>query len=382
MKKIILPFLISTCLIQSCGTKESTSGVTVVSVNPTELVPVNELFSSVKVVPLEQKEDALFGLLFSKIDFYNNRLYIAPGSYGRKKILIYDLEGRHLRSIDNFGPGPDQLKRLYKFRVMDDEHIELATSSGYMLYRYNMKHDTVEWRKNFKGNSFGEFVKRRDGEGYYLARGVTAADFRDPLFWLSAVDSELEEEKEYFEGRPMKPKATRMPTLYHTIQWLDDELRFLPPYSDTIFSLQNDVEIPRYKLDFGKYKKYNSQNVDGIKVDEVFKNRNGVRAINFFEANNQLVLTYFYGKSMLTLYDKKKGTIKTTRISKSLLLDESFVLQPFYADDDVLICTFRSNNMTAGEYARKFFDPGQVEGNIGDYNTEDEIPEIVIFRFN
>ncbi|GEM_PF-6202718 len=374
--------LIAVLLLSACGSKETSTGITTVDINPSRTVPIRELFSSVKVVPLEQKEGALFGLTFSKIDFYDNELYIAPSSYGRRKILVYDLEGKLVRSIDNFGPGPNQLKRLYNFQVIDDEHLELATSSGYMLYRYNMKYDTVEWRKNFKGNSFGEFVKRKDGEGYYLARGVTAADYRDPLFWLSAVDADLEEEKEYFEGRPMKPQATRMPTLYHTIQWLDDELRFLPPYSDTIFTLQDNLEVAKYKLDFGKYKKYNSQNVDGRKVDEVFKNKNGVRAINFYEVNDQLVLSYYYGKNMLTIYDKEEKMSKTAVISKSLLLDESYVLRPFYADNEMIACTFRSNNMTAGEYVKKYFDKDQIEGDLKDSDTEEEVPEIVIFRFN
>lgn len=381
MKRVFLTFLSCCLLLLSCGSEETTSGIGIVSIDPTETVPINDMFASVKVVPLEQKEGAFFALLFSVIKFHDDKIYIAPRSYSREKILIYYLNGRLVKTVDNFGPGPNQLKQLMRFEITDDDHIELLTVSGHLLFRYNLRKDSVEWRKKYLGNAPWEFLKKGDTEGYYFVRGVTQADYLDPLFWVYSVDSALNDSKEYFKGKPMRPNATRMPTLYHTMQWLGDELRFLPPYSDTIFRLVDDVEIPAYKLDFGGYKKYNSQDVDRKKVDDVFFNKNGIRAINFFESGEKLTLSYRFKNGTLTVFDKLDKTIKTTEISKSLLMDNSFLLTPFYADDTKVVCTFRSKNMTAQDYVKLHFDADQIEGGLGSYAPEEEVPEIVVFKF-
>lgn len=380
MKNSLRGWVLLCFLFVSCGEDEPTTGITTVSIDPTETTPINKVFSSAQVVSLEQKEGALFGFLFGVIRFHNDKIYIAPRSYSREKILIYDLNGHLIDTVDNFGPGPDQLRRLVRFEVMDDEHLELLSLSGHRLYRYNLKSDSIEWRKKYSGNIPWEFLKKDDG-GYYFVRGVTEANYLDPLFWVHTVDENLEEDQEYFRGKPMVPNATRMPTLYHTMQWLDNELRFLPPYSDTIYTLLDNQEIPEYKLDFGKYKKYNAYDVDRKKVDDVFFNKNGVRAINFFEGYQKLILSYIFRNGTLTVFDKKNQTVKTAEISKSLLLENSFLLKPIYADDEKVVCTFRSNNLTAREYVKMLFDPAQIEGDVSDYDSDEEVPEMVILKF-
>lgn len=181
-------------------------------------------------------------------------------------------------------------------------------------------------------------------------------------YWLSKHNKELKVVENYFrEDNHIKELFRFMPSLTHNLQFLGDEVRVLKPYGDTIFSINKGKPIPAYSLDFNGHKKYNTESVTVKKVEEVYKEKNGVRGVNFIETESRLLLSYTFGTDKLTVFDKNRKSSNTTSPFKSFERPGGFRLGLQYADDDKAIFTYYPGGSRVNELLKEHFETSDIE---------------------
>lgn len=380
-------FLICLVLLSfSCSLKEQHSTIKTVKITPTKTAELEDTFDSVRIVALDQNEESLFSWQgFNVVKFAYNKIYISPSSYRNNKLFIYDLKGQLVQIVDKFGPGPDELKRALAFNIVDEEHLDLMSHQSKRLYRFNLPMDSILWSKKFDFDLGLNFLEAPEHDGYYFTRMLRVANQVDPVYWLFKADSKMEETANFIKGKFFKDAPFYVPGVIHNIDLVRDSLRMIPPYSDTIYSVVKGKEIPTYKLDFGAYKRYNSNNVTGELVDDVFKNRNGVKAIEFHETDTKLVVNYDYRRSNFTIYDKR--TDKTQNLYASYAMPDGvsyYVFSVIDVDEEKIVCKLTLGGISLQDFVEDAFPLRGVSGlSPSEFDAEDnqEAPLLAIFYF-
>lgn len=357
----------------------------VVKIDPSKKVALSDVFESVKVIGLEQTEEALFGFRFSIIRTSGEMLYISTFSNDRKKIFGYDLEGNLVHVIKKFGPGPDELGQLINFSVVDDHTLTVLSQTKNTLYTFDINEDKIIRKQRFTGNPTDHYVIDPEADGYYFLKGPTALhNYFPPYSWLTRVDSQLNEVAGFLPGKHSKNRVNYMPYTTHNLQVFNKKVLALRSYSDTIQAVRNGTISPEYVLDFGNYKRYDEYSLNPKTIDEAFRKRNQVSAIDFIDTHDRLVLSYLYETARMTIYDKASGISRTTAISRSFNRTKGFYLRLVHADDERVIFTYSTRDWRIDNFLKTEMGKEGVENWSQldfDVMEEEEIPLLLSFKF-
>ena len=108
-----------------------------------KLLKLDQTFSSFKIVPLETNRESLLGSP-KKMIFKNELVYIHDSTKGNNSILVFDLSGKHISSLNKIGKGPGEYMGISNFSVDEEGNIYvLDSSSGQKILKYTKEGEHI-----------------------------------------------------------------------------------------------------------------------------------------------------------------------------------------------------------------------------------------------
>jgi hypothetical protein len=381
-----LLYLILFCLL-TCEFFNSLNAqeVNTLQIDPTKTVDFSDLFESVKVIGLEQTGEALFGFRTPVIRLSGDRLYVSSHSNDREKIFEYDLDGRLQRVIDKFGPGPEEMAKLNSFLILKSGLLSVFSSIQRTIYTFDVAKNKVTRKQRIPTSFIGQYVPDPENDGYFFLEGPTALHSNGESYhWLTRLNSDLNVVESYMPGRHMDQIISYMPYTTHNLQVRGSEVLALKAYSDTIQRISQSALSPAYVLDFGKYKTYNETNLRAKAVNEAFRNREQVSAVNFIDTKERLLLFYLFDSRRFTVFHKADQRLKTVSAARSYERPEGFALWLVHADEEKVVFTYQSNDLRVDDFIKDKMGIEKVENwSALDFDKQEmeETPYLLMFRF-
>ena len=318
------------------------------------------LFSSNKLIRLETKEESLLGVI-CKVILYQKRLYIF--SKNPEKLLAFDLSGKFLFKIGQFGNGPGEFALLSDFSIDKDKN---------ELLILDMKKDRI-FRYDMAGNYLGWVG---------LPFSVVAFDHVRKYYWLHPSKNSDKESGSYWhlwDGKNIHGKFfdyanNRNGNLsqMHKTSVYKENLTFWEPFNDTIYHINQNQRTSRafgYKsyVDFGTKKldeKVWKMNLAG-KFDYLGKVKNKCTWVNNVIATEDLIYFTFVSPegSLNAFYDKQSNH---TVVSKKLKIQGGKIVKDLYG-------------IANEAYAYSIIKQEDETQNIIDLNEEDN-PAIILHK--
>lgn len=214
-----------------------------------------DYFSKIEIIPLETTDESLIKRMYGEI-YYKNNFYILDKP--QKKILVFDSNGKYLRKIDKCGNGPGEYSDLTDFQFNSfTGGMDLLNPMGGIL-----RYDSL-------GQNFIEKI--------HLPLTVAAIHHFIALnknTYLFFCQSRKGNKMVVYDIREKKirsemynlPKFIFFNTPYHhsasPFYVYDGKVHFVQAYNGDIFTVENNLLVPKYFWDFGE------QNFDISKLEE------------------------------------------------------------------------------------------------------------------
>ena len=261
------------------------------------------LFSSVKLLPLETKEECLIGRM--------DRLVICDSLFiindTRQRILVFDREGAFLRQIGKRGGGPGEYLEVRDFFINNKNELEVLDFKKILRYSLtgefigDMRFDYLSDKNLYCNPSY--FIASPIA-GYYIWGGTTGVrKVEDESCLMYKTDGAMKIEKGYF---PIEHGAGAN---YYKFSKYDNHILIDPTFGDyNIYQIDSlDNLTTRYFFDFGnKSCKQTINFPDKMSVDAKESLDESVVALyNFQETKKWLHLDFVYKENVYSLFYSK-----------------------------------------------------------------------------
>lgn len=395
-KKAVLFFeIIGITLLFACN-NESYKPLAETTVNADlsekENILFSEIFDSVGYVKLETTDDALIESI-RVLKYAHNRLYILDENL--KTLFAFDANtGAYLWKIQNIGQGPGEYtqhpmdfdidvknNRLYLFCRVDK--IQEYDLSGNFIRDYDLR---------LHGYSFAY----RNGEMYiYCGNSPQRSDYNQQKIpntkdtqWenfrllIYNKKEDLLRKELPFESNPQLGgvQTYRLNKAFYSY---DDEIRFFSPYSNCIYALNGEENIPvAYRIDFGKFDFPGNKNISDYS-DEQLREADYAHGLHLCWENDQYlsVGTFMKGIFYDVLYTKKDRSAKVGDFYNNLDYREIDLVQ---ATDDLALGYLSASNFFEENSYQETYYQGKTSALIKKIRseiTEDDNPVVFFYYF-
>jgi hypothetical protein len=204
------------------------------------------LFDSLEYVTLETTDDVLIKEL-TRVKYFDNKIFILDKTI--QSLFAFDMDGKLIWKIHNFGEGPREYSQLTDFGIDENNHQLFLFSRLDKIQIYDLDGNFVdEDRIPLIGNSFTV-----DKDRMYLYTGGRSnwINNKDEQYNLLIYNKDGEIKGEI----PLK-KALDAVMIYNSPNSFckyENEIRFFMPFSNNIYSIQKDSVYIKYHFDFGDY---------------------------------------------------------------------------------------------------------------------------------
>lgn len=256
--------------------------------NNNNIVALNDLTDSVKIIKLETNDSCLIGEI-SEVIFWKDRIFI--GDYFKSKsIFIFTMNGKFIKKVNKIGKAPNEYLGIHQMGFNNsDSCIFIMDLLSRKIISFNYFGEIINEESLNLYTTKVEYLKSGNKLFYngYRKNSNEACNFN----LLSVNDSNKILEK----GFPFTGDKETVNNNY-CFQSIRDGINFyMPQNGDTIYLIKGNRILSRYKISFGdksipvdfleKYPKVKSQ----MKVIE----KSDFFVLNsFFETANHLFFTF------------------------------------------------------------------------------------------
>ena len=266
-------------------------------------IPFEDVFDSMRLVPLETTPESLLGII-GRIIIHKNDIYILNKQ--AQSILVFDGNGKFLRKIHKVGGGEGEYYQLMDFAIDNDkERLILLTDRPEALYYYDLE---------------GTFITRESLPTYYI--NILYADGKlllvnqksDLEYKVFVRDMETGEVAQYLG-------ITENDRIFENFGIGSSYSGFYPraiksnsphiffPYTDTIYQLMDGTVSPKYKIDFGKQSIpkgfFNDERSASDNYQLAMDGGYGSFIANFKESKDFVCFSFGGGNCTMVVYSKK-----------------------------------------------------------------------------
>ncbi len=296
----------------------------------------NTIFEGYDIIQIKGKVLGRIKKLYEK----NNKLYFYTNS-GNKRVHLFDLKSKKLKSFTEKGRGPHQINSIRDFYYYND-NLYVLDFLKKELHEYS---EEGRLNKIIKLPCFCDNVYHLNPSCLILHKKMTYYDKKEfKLNLFSIKNNKFEKHYMPLNGIEEERDFAQLTTLYS----VNDTVCFTQAFSDTIYNIFQEKIEPRYILDFGgkqlPYKMYNDINIDLRQFGLNCKKSNLIWDINcVLESNKNLFFVFRYGsKIFANIYYKNKKKCLTfcsfndnvfSSLSNLELSEEFF---PIYLTDNSL----------------------------------------------
>ncbi|MCF8221962.1 MAG: 6-bladed beta-propeller [Bacteroidales bacterium] len=248
LRNFIFPItIISSILLSSCSQVDDKEGAIVYKINPENVknAGFSELYELEKLIRLENHPDSYFGDA-RKIIISNDKIYIHP--WGQPRVIIFDINGKFIGKIENYGRGPGEFTYVVDISVS-------SRGDTICLYEKNLKQFMYyDLHGNFLNSvetsvDLESFIVLPDRNivGYSFLNRVPELQENQYRLWLinpagKLIDGLLPVKTQYL-GNSIG--------LSSSLHQNNEGLFFIPYTENMIYEINQDTFqlIPRYYLD-------------------------------------------------------------------------------------------------------------------------------------
>ena len=125
-------------------------------------VQLSKLFSKFRLIELETNDNSLIGGEGRKIIKQDSLFYIQSIN----EILVFNNEGKYLKKLSSFCPGPEEYSQIRDFDIMDDNNEIWICTDNRNICRYDL--DSFDFKGKLSFN-FGLFSIKYLGDDLFIA---------------------------------------------------------------------------------------------------------------------------------------------------------------------------------------------------------------------
>ncbi|HET6254958.1 MAG TPA: 6-bladed beta-propeller [Puia sp.] len=360
---LLLPAMLYSCSHQPEAAVYSTKNTRTIPINVVKYrnADFNDLFKLEKIIRLTTNDSTLIGRI-DKITWFENKFYILDGS--TNYIDVFDSSGRLLFNIGNIGEGKDQYFRIADFDidsagrkiyVLDDfkkKMIAFSNIDGHALEERRLFDFTVNRFTAINGNNSRQLI---------YSRGATA-ESSDMWYNILVADS-----TNHIRYRllPYISTGSFILSPEQPLQKTGDRISYLPPFSSTIFGLNEDHTLSaKYVLKFqganddyakmiADLKKNSPKSITGFL--QYLNDSNYIRFLNYLETDSFLYVYYTttsQGNQFLIYEKNKDSALLISTIQNNYL---NFSGQPKAAiGNDRFICLIEPDSFLDKDLLKKY----------------------------
>ena len=213
-----------------------------------QLFDLTPYLDTVKYIRLELSDESIIGSI-DKVIVFEERIYILDKQ--TLSLFVFDMEGNYLHKIASVGQGPGEYTQLDFFDIdRESRHIVLTDLMDYWIMWFDLN---------------GNFLFRKKipvwCEGVSILPNsdiVLYANFRNNsnvlkqeynLIWL---DSDMDFKNVYFPYHSKDFNIKIITQVAGHFYPFGDHLNFSFPFGSTVYQINNNGLISKYKFDFGK----------------------------------------------------------------------------------------------------------------------------------
>jgi hypothetical protein len=338
----------------SVDTKMKSLNQNIILVNPDnakENLLASELFENLKYIPLESKEESLFGEI-SQLIIYKDRFYILDENH-TQAVYCFDSQGRFIYKIKRSGSGPGEYKNLINIGI-DPEKEELflhcAKKRQILVFdlegNYKTTHNLGFVASKFicTGGSISalylEFVENQKFEG---------KDYYPNLIFVENETFKVTKQGLSFKKDQANTSARSMLLSNFSIAG-NNKISLTTNYCDTIYHLEKDRLTIGYYFDFGEkkkgpefYKLLENNQTQNQQIKDYLNGNDVCNIQHFIETENQIFFVYqnkanyhfaFFNKKSKDLMDAGKDVEYLSKNGTILIndLDGGLFPLPYFSD--------------------------------------------------
>lgn len=323
---VLLPLIISViCLASGCSNRKVSSDTMkrsldnepqkIVVSNILESFPFDELIDSVRYIPLQSIKGDIFIGNIEKVISLNDRFYVLDTKTARG-LFCFDMNGRHLFSLNQRGNGPGEFVSISDFDVNEDlKQIYVYDEGNGRMSLFNLDGDYLGAGPKLSAQGILPdcFVLLGDNIVSYNknncndkgCNSIQITNLNNELV-TQGIDNEFLRGFNVDFGTPIARNG--------------NEVTFTQLLNDTIYYLDKDLSIKTpYVIDFGKYKMSLKERRELVNKPEqvltFFTQSNKTPGSVFINLNdNFFLIEFFQNKFLVTLLiDRITGKYKVYR---------------------------------------------------------------------
>jgi hypothetical protein len=314
-----LCFSIFVVFIVSCSNNNVKKQISINKGNITAIKPnvysnkisIFDVFEEIEIIPLEMTDVSLLSAI-SKIDIDDTTFFIQ--NLQDKLVYLFDLNGNYKCKIGNIGIGPEELGHPNKF-VLNKNKKEIWISDNYqeiLKYDYSGKFQNKMELKLFYDDIY---VSDKEFIYFFTSKKTNFNKTGGYDCWeLWIKNPDLQGYKVHFSyDYKNYPNGKPYMLSYTTFSRVNDLTTFHYIYSDTIYSIKDDIVENRYVVDFGerKIKKNLSAQSFEQQMEYMQEHKDEAGFVNgVMETINNLIFSYLVNmQKHYVFYNKKSNKI-------------------------------------------------------------------------
>lgn len=317
----------------------------------------SEIFETLEYTRLETKDLNLIGNIYD-IVIFKEKYYIVD-KIKSKSIFVFNKKGEYLAKLGQNGKGPDEYRYPGSMEIDDYENEFLVHNNNrkeLMRYDFNGTYNN----NSVDLNSFFRAFKVLDEDLYalYFNKRSNKESKSDIEFDLHLVNKNGKIKKRMFPYyRNEKAAVSSSSNFFHKTN--NGEILFFPAFNDTIYKYDNEDFLPKYIIDFGKYRLPR----DLIESGRNFEKESSEYAYinDFIENKNKIFFTFMYKKTKyFCFYSKKTKILKFSNLFVNDLKGLFTFDKIFTNDGENLIGSVDPSKI---EYYKKLYSNSGIDGN-------------------
>ncbi|QGY46992.1 6-bladed beta-propeller [Maribellus comscasis] len=338
------------------------------NIGKSEKIPVSKIAESIRFIPLETNRNCLFDTDISKIEIFEETLFVSDYNY----IFRYDLNGKFLNRIGKKGRGPGEYAPAFQSFLIDkiNRNLIIFDMNSKRMIKYDFDGNFVKEEKiNFLPGKM-EWITDDNFAVYNMGFTYEKEPWHD--FYILTSDAKTIQKKRFKKESGKRYGLIIYPPVFYRFK---GKTRYKNPHENIIYEIDEKGKVsPVYYLDYGKYEKYNDADDVEVQVkNNVGTNRSNpdsfekIGLLGLSETEDYLFIYYGHQEQRKAgVFDKRENTFYN-------LFDSDFDLFGFQDDlynglpvfpkvginDSFLITSY-----TAMEFKEFLKGKGKTESNL------------------
>lgn len=256
----------------------------------------SDFATSVEVIPLETNDKSLIGIV-AKIHFDGEYYYIGSASMTMDKVLIFNNNGKYIKTFDKRGMGAGEYIDLRDFTLIENKKILTLSRSNSCLYLYNIENDSCLFTT--KINAYPSLLMQ-DGEQIYVYTSGCYSDkgkYSPMPDFIQVFNLNGQYMRSFAQLGDDARKVIQTHMAAKAFSKENEHKYFKYTFSDTIYEIKDYEISPAFYLDF-KDKKipkdaFKNVDINVKKIRDIVRKNRGIGDTYYYEVTPSWVHVSF-----------------------------------------------------------------------------------------